>query len=187
MATEVGWTNAAAYPNAPKSASQARPRPAAATRIGSRRRSARENVAMAAVSQGLLEFANEFRTPAAPGVEQIETPRYRITLVPDYPIPGPNGVTWIRCAPVEADSLITEVRAIVKPRGLPLMWTLDPGTEPANFAEYLAARGVYPEPHAPEVKVMVLPADASLVMPVVDGLEIRDALATRIRFAARMP
>ena len=132
---------------------------------------------MAAVSQAFIRFANEFRQPASPGAELIETPRYRIILVPDYPIPGPNNVGWIRCTEAEADSLITEVRSIVAPRRLPLMWTLDPGTEPANFADYLAARGVFPEPHAPEVKVMALSVDAAPEVPVVDGLEIRDALA----------
>jgi GNAT superfamily N-acetyltransferase len=132
---------------------------------------------MAAVSQGLIDFANHFRQPADPGIEIIETPRYRITLQPDYPIPGPNAVSWIRCAPDEADEVIDEVRATVSPRSLPIMWTLDPETKPAGFPEHLAAHGVYPEERSPEVKVMVLDVDAALDAPPVPGLELHDALA----------
>ena len=132
---------------------------------------------MAAVSQGLVEFANRFRQPPAPGVEVTETGRYRLTLQPDYPIPGPNSVAWIRCRAEEADALITEVRAIVRPRRLPVMWILDPDTEPASFADRLGAHGAFPEPHSPEVAVMVLPSEAGIAGPAIDGLEIRDALA----------
>lgn len=126
---------------------------------------------------GLVEFANHHRHPPAPGVEVIETARYRITLQPDYPIAGPNGVTWIRCASQDADEVIREVRAIVAPRRLPLMWILDPDTQPLDFADHLAAFGVLPETHAREVKVMVLSVDAQLEAPRIEGLEIRDALA----------
>src|SRR5207302_1168594 len=102
---------------------------------------------MGAVSQALVDFAKYVRQPAAPGIEVIETPRYRIVLQPDFPIPGPNSVAWVRCRPDEADALIDEVHAQVAPRHVPLMWTLDPETEPADFTDYLEARGIQPDPH----------------------------------------
>ena len=61
---------------------------------------------MPAVSQGLVDFANNLRQQAAPGVEVIVTPRYQITLQPDFPIPGPNSVSWVRCRPDEAGEVI---------------------------------------------------------------------------------
>src|SRR5436309_6881698 len=147
------------------------------TRSMSRRARARENVLMAAVSQGLLEFANHFRQPPAPGIEVIETSRYRITLQPDYPIPGPNSVSWIRCAPDQVDGVVDEVRAVFRARRLPAMWIFDPDTEPADLAERLAARGVTPDRVAPEVKVMVLGVGADIAPPEIAGLEMHDALA----------
>lgn len=146
-------------------------------RISSQRRIARDNTSMPAVSQGLIEFANEFRQPPGPGIEVLETPRYRVVLQPDLPIPGPNSASWIRCRPPEADDVVDEVRAIFTRLRMPFMWTLDPGTEPADFAARLATRGVHPDPHAPEVKVMVLPITATVEMPLVEGLELHDALA----------
>jgi hypothetical protein len=145
-------------------------------RIKSHRASVRQNSDMPAVSQGLVEFANHHRQPAAPGIEVVETPSYRIVLNPDLPIAGPNNVGWIRCGPHKASGLIAEVRSIVAPRHLPLMWTIDPETEPVDFADHLAKRGVYPEPHGPEVAVMVLPVDATVESPEVADLELRDAL-----------
>ena len=132
---------------------------------------------MAAVSQGLVEFANHFRQPPAPGVEVIETSRYRITVQPDYPIPGPNSVSWIRCASDEVDGVVDEVRAVFQSRRLPAMWIVDPAAEPADLPERLAARGVTPDRIAPEVKVMVLGASANIAPPEVAGLEMHDALA----------
>ena len=132
---------------------------------------------MAAVSQALIEFANRSRLPPAPGIEIIDTDRYRITLQPDHPIPGPNAVSWIRCTQEDAGDVIDEVRATVAPRRLPLMWTLDPETQPDDFAHHLAARGVFPAPSAPEVAVMALAAEARIHGPAVDGLELSDALA----------
>ena len=105
------------------------------------------------------------------------TPRYQVTLQPDFPIPGPNSVSWIRCRPDEADEVIREARATIAPRHLPVMWTLDPETEPPDFADHLAAHGIHPDPQGSEFAVMVLPIDATLEAPPVDGLEIRDALA----------
>ena len=57
------------------------------------------------------------------------------------------------------------------------MWILDPDTEPTDFAERLAARGVMPEPHAPEVAVMVLPSDTSIEREPGGGIQLHDALS----------
>ena len=136
---------------------------------------------MSGVSQALDDFANHFRQPPAPGVEIIDTPRYRITLQPDYPIPGPNGVSWIRCKSEEADEVIEEVHATVNPRHLPLMWVLDPGTEPEDFGDYLAVRRM---PAEVEVAIMALPIETVLESPPIEGLEMRDALADLETFQA---
>jgi GNAT superfamily N-acetyltransferase len=132
---------------------------------------------MAAVSQGLVDFANHHRQPAAPGIEVITTPRFVVTMQPDFPIPGPNSVTWVRCRPDEADEVIREARAIVAPHRLAFMWILDPETEPPNFADSLGEHNVHPDRHGPSVDVMVLPVTASIHGSVVTGLEMRDALA----------
>ncbi len=137
----------------------------------------RDNEGMAAVSQALIEFANRSRLPAAPGIEIIDTDRYRITLQPDFPVPGPNAVSWIRCAAGAARDLIDEVHGTVAPRHLPLMWTLDPETEPGDFADHLAARHILPAPHSPEAAVMVLGIGTRIDVPDVPGLEVRNALA----------
>ena len=136
---------------------------------------------MAAVSQGLIEFANHHRQPPAPGIEIVTMTRYRVTLQPDLPIPGPNSISFVRCRPDEADAVIDEARGIVAPYRLSVMWALDPETEPSNFADFLAARGVE---YDSEVKVMVLPADASVESPEVAGLQLRDALADDESFNA---
>jgi len=139
---------------------------------------------MPAVSQALIEFANHHRQPASPGVERMVTPRYQITLQPDFPIPGPNNVSWIRCRPDDADEVIREARATIAPRHLPVMWTLDPETEPPDFADHLARHGVYPDPHGSEFAVMVLPTEATVGAPAIAGLQIRDALADAATFSS---
>lgn len=139
---------------------------------------------MTGVSQGLIDFANHLRVPASPGIEVIEMPRYRITLQPDYPVPGPNSVGWIRCTSDEAGEVIAEARAIVAPRHLPIMWTLDPETQPADFADHLAAHGVLPDAHGVESAVMVLPVDAQIDGRPVPGLVLHDALAAAEAFRA---
>ena len=150
-------------------------------RTGLWRRSNPENTAMAAVSQGLIDFANHHRQPPAPGIEVVRTRRFQVTLQPDLPVPGPNSITYVRCRAGEADGVIDEARAIVAPHRLPVFWVLDPGLEPPNFADFLEARGVELDSC---VKVMVLPIDASLDAPAVPGLEIRDGLADDEAFIA---
>src|SRR5579864_6068429 len=173
----VGWIEIAAYPNATSSTRSAAPIVAAPIRGKSQRRRRRENVDMPAVSQGLVDFANGWRQPPAPGFEIIETQRYRIVLQPDLPIPGPNSASWVRCRAEEADEVIDDVTALLRDRDLPLMWALDPDTEPANFPEFLAARGVQPDPQAPESAVMVLSIDVDFEAPPVQGIELHDGLA----------
>lgn len=132
---------------------------------------------MPGVSQALLEFARTYRAKPGPGVEVIVTPRYQITLVPDFPIPGPNSVAWIRCRSDEADDVIREARATIAPYRLPVMWVLDPATEPSNFADHLASHGIFPERHDSEVAVLVLPIDREVDATLVPGLDFADALA----------
>jgi GNAT superfamily N-acetyltransferase len=131
---------------------------------------------MTGVSQALVEFANHFRMPAAPGIEVIATPRYQATIQPDFPIPGPNNISWIRCRAGEAGEVIREGQAIFASRRLPFVWNLDPETEPHDFSDHLAAFGVHPDPHGSEFATMVLPVEAKIEAPHIGGLEIRDAL-----------
>lgn len=137
---------------------------------------------MPAVSQSLLEFANTYRPQAAPGIEVFVTPRYQITLMPDFPIAGPNNVSWIRCRPDETDDVVREVRATIAPYRVPVMWTLDPGVEPVDIAQRLAKHGIVPDPHGSEYAVMVLPIDAVVESPPVPGLKFEDPLADLATF-----
>jgi GNAT superfamily N-acetyltransferase len=129
---------------------------------------------MPAVSQALVDFAKYHRQPADPGIDVIETPRYRIVLQPDFPIPGPNSISWVRCRSEDAEDVIREARAIVAPRHLAVDWILDPETQPGDFADHLARHGVTLEA---EAAVMVLPIDAVIDNPDVPGLQLHDALA----------
>jgi GNAT superfamily N-acetyltransferase len=130
---------------------------------------------MAAVSQALIEFANHHRGQPEPGVEVTVTPRYQIRLQPDFPIAGPNSVSFIRCRPDEADEVIAEARAAIAPRHLPVMWTLDPETEPPDFGDHLERHGLHHD--GDEAAVMVLPIDATVEAREIEGLEIVDGLA----------
>jgi GNAT superfamily N-acetyltransferase len=132
---------------------------------------------MPAVSQALIDFANQHRQRAEPGHEVIVTPRYEIALQPDFPIAGPNSVSWVRCSVDEVDDVIREARAIFGQRGLPMVWIVDPETTPPDFGERLVARGARPDPHGAETKVMVLPSDAVVDAKPIAGLRIIDALS----------
>jgi GNAT superfamily N-acetyltransferase len=130
---------------------------------------------MAALS--LIQFARTHRTPPAPGTEVIVTPRYQIQLIPDFPIPGPNSISWIRCDASEADDVIREAQATVAERGLPVSWILDPDARPPDFADRLREHGIHPDPSDEKSLVMILPAEARLEAPDVPGLEIKEALS----------
>jgi GNAT superfamily N-acetyltransferase len=107
----------------------------------------------------------------------VATARYLINIQPDFPRPGPNSVWYVRCRPDEADEVIREVRATMAARHLPVMWILDPETEPPQFADHLAAHDIQPDPHGAESQVMVLPIETNVVAAPVPGLEFHDALA----------
>jgi GNAT superfamily N-acetyltransferase len=169
-------------PKAPRQSTTASPSATTAIRAGSQRRRARDNVFMSGVSQALADFANHHRRRSAPGIEVIVTPRYEVTLQPDFPIAGPNSVTWVRCSPGETADVIRAARAAFRPQGLPFLWILDPQTEPPDFAERLLSSGCIPDPHGAEVLVMALPVDATIGAPDVPGLEIHDALADPATF-----
>jgi GNAT superfamily N-acetyltransferase len=138
---------------------------------------------MAAVSQ-LAEFGRTFRQPPSPGTEVVETPRYRAQLVPDFPIPGPNHVTWVRCEASEVHETVTEVRALFGSRGLPVAWILDPDVRPPDLAARLFELGITPDHHGETSAVMVLPASADLTAPHIDGLQLLDGLARFESFEA---
>lgn len=165
------------YAHAPSRTSVTSANAAAATLTGSQRASARDNAVMPAVSQALIDFANHFRPEPGPGIEIIATPRFRASIQQDFPIAGPNNVSWIRCQAGEAGEVISEARAIFASRHLAFMWTLDPEAEPPDFAGDLAEHGVHPDRHGAESQVMVMSIDATLAAPPIEGLEIRDALA----------
>jgi GNAT superfamily N-acetyltransferase len=137
---------------------------------------------MPGVSQALLEFAQNHRAKPQPGVDVFATPRYQITLQPDFPVPGPNSVSFIRCSSDEADDVIREARATIAPYRLPVMWILDPGTEPPGFAEHLARHGILPDPHGFEFAALVLPIDAKVEAPPITGLEFLDPLSDLATF-----
>lgn len=112
------------------------------------------------------------------------TPHYQLQLMPDFPIPGPNNVSWIRCGEAEVDDVIKEIRAAAAARGLPLSWILDPDAQPPDLAQRLLALGFTPDDDGDKSAVMVLPADAALSAAHVDGLAIHDGLADLQSFTA---
>ena len=114
----------------------------------------------------------------------MDTPRYVLQLIPNFPIPGPNHVEWVRCTADEADDVIHETLEAAGSRGLSLAWVLDPDTQPPDFGERLEAHGFRPEAGAEEAAVMILPVTAPLNMPLIDGLDIRDTLSDLALFTA---
>ena len=138
---------------------------------------------MAAFSQ-LAEFARSYRQRPAPGVEVVATPRYQLQLVPDFPIPGPNNVSWIRCTEAEVEDVISEARATAAAQNLPLAFILDPDSRPPDLSRRLLALGLTPDDDGDKNAVMVLPATARLEPAHVDGLVIRDGLADLESFTA---
>ncbi len=138
---------------------------------------------MAAVSQ-LAEFARTLRPRAEPGVEIVETPQYLLRLMPSFPIPGPNSVSFIRCQAGDLDGIVSEVESAFAERDLPHNWTLEPESTPANLGRLLEDRGIVTNPNEGEAAVMILPADAPVEMPAVNGLALQDAYRDLDTFAA---
>ena len=106
----------------------------------------------------------------------MDSPRRVIQVIPDFPIPGPNNVSRIRCGVDDIASLVEEAREVFGSRGLRFTWILDPDVEPADLRDRLRAFGVRPDPHGEQAAAMILPAGAPLKEQRIDGLEIRDAL-----------
>src|ERR1041385_8475922 len=108
------------------------------------------------------------------------TPERIVELVPSFPIPGPNHVCQVRCAPERVEPLVEETRALAASHGLACIGIPDPDARPADLPERLAACGM---PFQDEVEAMVLPADAE-VPPGPAGVEVVDALRDLDTFAA---
>jgi len=106
------------------------------------------------------------------GVIQHATAERLLELQPSFPIPGPNHVCMLRCAPERVDGMIDETRALIAVHGQPCLWILDPDARPADLGRRLGERGIVP---IEELEVMVLAATAGLEPPaarirIVDGL-----------------
>jgi GNAT superfamily N-acetyltransferase len=129
---------------------------------------------------GLVELAlRPWGRPGA-GVVHDRTPERVIELRPNHPIPGPNSVSLIRCAPDRVEPVVAGVRAVAARHGLPCMWILDPDARPADLPDRLARCGILPED---ELAAMVLAASAD--MPAADpGVELVDALRDEETFRA---
>jgi GNAT superfamily N-acetyltransferase len=114
------------------------------------------------------------------GVLVDRTPERIVELRPSFPIPGPNHVCLVRCAPGRVAPMVGEARELAATHGLRCMWALDPDARPPDLPERLAACGIVP---ADEVDVMVLPATAGLAPPGA-GVEVVDALRDAATFSA---
>ena len=106
------------------------------------------------------------------GLIQHRTPERLVELWPSFPIPGPNHVCLVRCAPERVDRMIDQTRELAAAHGMCCMWILDPDAEPADLGDRLTARGI---PQVEELDVMVLPVEATVAsgdpaIEIVDGL-----------------
>ncbi len=127
---------------------------------------------------GLVELALRPWGRPLVGVERHANPERLVELQPSFPIPGPNHVCLVRCAPGRVDALVDEVRRLFAVRGLPCMWILDPGAEPADLPDRLTERGIVRSGLA---DVMVLPSSAA-VEPGDTAVEVVDALSDEAAF-----
>jgi GNAT superfamily N-acetyltransferase len=111
------------------------------------------------------------------GVVLDRTPERVVELRPNHPIPGPNHVSLIRCAPDRVEPVVAGARELAAARGLSCIWILDPDTRPADLPERLAACGILPED---DLAVMVLPASADLgaVDPRIELVDARRDVET---------
>ena len=114
------------------------------------------------------------------GVLIDRTPERVVELQPAVPMPGPNSVGMVRCAPERVGPLVDEVRRLAAGHGLRCLWVLDPDTRPADLAERLTAFGIVPDS---EVVAMVLPAGAGLDRGPA-AVELVDALRDAATFEA---
>src|SRR5262252_95162 len=94
------------------------------------------------------------------GLIHHRTPERLVELWPSFPMPGPNHVCLIRCAPERVDAMIDETRELASAHGLCCTWILDPGAEPVDLGDRLTTRGI---PQVEELDVMVLPVGTTVV------------------------
>jgi GNAT superfamily N-acetyltransferase len=120
----------------------------------------------------LVEMALRPWGRPGPGVLVDRTPERVVELRPNHPIPGPNSVSLVRCAPDRVPVVVAEGRAVAAGHGLRCVWLLDPDARPVDLPDRLAACGLV---FAEELAVMVLPANADLGPPDA-RVELVDAL-----------
>jgi len=128
----------------------------------------------------LVELALRPWGRPGPGVVLDRTPERVVELRPNHPIPGPNSVSLIRCAPDRVEPMVAETLGLVASHGLTCVWILDPDALPPDLPARLAACGIVP---AEELAVMVLPASADLGAPD-SRIELVDALRDADTFRA---
>jgi GNAT superfamily N-acetyltransferase len=114
------------------------------------------------------------------GVLIDRTPERVVVLEPAFPMPGPNSVGEIRCAPERVGPLVDEVRRLAAVHGLACLWILDPDVRPPDLADRLPAFGIVTDS---EVVAMVLPAGADVDRGGT-AVEVVDALRDAATFAA---
>jgi GNAT superfamily N-acetyltransferase len=132
------------------------------------------------VSEALIELALRPQGRAQVGLIVDRTPERIVELRPSHPIPGPNQVAVVRCAPERVAAVVAEADALAAAHGLACLWILDPDARPVDLPDRLSASGLRP---TGETAVMVLPASAELT-PGDAAIEIVDALRDLATFAA---
>lgn len=128
----------------------------------------------------LVELALRPWGRPGPGLIVDRTPERVVELRPNYPIPGPNSVSLIRCAPERVQPMVAGARELAASHGLQCVWLLDPDARPSDLPDRLAAGGILPEE---ELAVMVLPAGADPATPD-PRVELVDALGDAETFRA---
>lgn len=134
----------------------------------------------------LLDFARLRPLHEQPGVVHDVTAERVVSMMPAFPIPGPNAVRRVRVPAPRVESLVAEVEAAFAAAGLPFVWELDDRTEPADLDRRLEARGYH---LSEELACLALdlgtPAGAALVARAnPPGVTVEDGLASYDAFAA---
>jgi GNAT superfamily N-acetyltransferase len=130
--------------------------------------------------QPLVELAHRPWGRPCAGLIVHRTAERVVELNPNFPVPGPNRVVQVRCAPQRVAAVVHEARELARAHGLRCSWILDADARPVDLPERLAACGIHTDE---EVVVMVLPAAAELG-PGRARVEIVDALRDPATFRA---